>query len=233
MTEHHETIDELLAGYLLRSLSGDDAAEADRLLAEHVPGCPPCHANLEAFGAVVAELALQTRPIEPPATLLPRLHREMEHPRRRAGGAWRSGRLVAVAASVALVVGLGGLALTRGGGVMDPTRQLATADLRSALEFAMHDGVRTTEVGPTTQIAVPGVSEFYLYGSDVPQPPQGSVYRLWVVSSTETRYLGDFLPSGDGTLVLHVALDPTRWDRLLVTAEPGGSEPAVPGQPAW
>lgn len=233
MTQDHDAIDELLAGYVLRSLSGSDAAEADRLLTEHVPGCPSCHENLESFGAVVADLALDPSPIDPPATLLPRLHREMEHQRRRSAGSWRAGRFVAVAASLAIVVGLGGLALTRGGGVMDPTGQLANADLRSALEFAMHDGARTTAVGPTTQIAVPGVSEFYLYGSDVPQPPPGAVYRLWVVSSTETRYLGDFLPTGDGTLVLHVALDPARWDRLFVTAEPTGSEPAAPGQPAW
>ena len=37
MTEDHERIDELLAGYVLLSLSGEDAAEADRVLIDHVP----------------------------------------------------------------------------------------------------------------------------------------------------------------------------------------------------
>ena len=37
MTPDHDAIDELLAGYVLQALSGPDAADADRLLAEHVP----------------------------------------------------------------------------------------------------------------------------------------------------------------------------------------------------
>ena len=34
MSEDHERIDELLAGYVLLSLSGEDADESDRILAE-------------------------------------------------------------------------------------------------------------------------------------------------------------------------------------------------------
>jgi hypothetical protein len=37
MSEDHVRIQELLAGYVLDGLSGEDAVEADRLLSEHVP----------------------------------------------------------------------------------------------------------------------------------------------------------------------------------------------------
>jgi len=45
VTEDHERIDELLAGYVLLSLSGEDAAEADRILVDHVPSCATCRAT--------------------------------------------------------------------------------------------------------------------------------------------------------------------------------------------
>ena len=37
MIDRHGETQELLAGYVLQSLSSEDAAEADRLLTEHVP----------------------------------------------------------------------------------------------------------------------------------------------------------------------------------------------------
>ena len=72
MTETHEAIEELLAGYVLRSLSGEDAARADHLLSEHVPHCPACRDSLAVFQGVTADLALEVAPVRPPDTLLPR-----------------------------------------------------------------------------------------------------------------------------------------------------------------
>ena len=80
MIEDHEQIDELLAGYVLRSLSGEDAARADRLLSEHVPTCARCRATLADFQAIMADLALEAAPLAPPDALLPRLHRELGAP---------------------------------------------------------------------------------------------------------------------------------------------------------
>ena len=66
MTEDHERIDEILAGYVLLSLSGEDAAEADRILAEHVPSCGRCRATLNELQAVSGDLALAAAPVDPP-----------------------------------------------------------------------------------------------------------------------------------------------------------------------
>ncbi|MDQ3210096.1 MAG: hypothetical protein M3Q20_02795, partial [Actinomycetota bacterium] len=85
MIDEHEHIEELLAGYVLRSLSGADAAEADLLLSDHVPGCRRCKESLDDFERLSADLAFAAEPMAPPETLLPRLHRELEPqaPRRR------------------------------------------------------------------------------------------------------------------------------------------------------
>ncbi|MGZ4148446.1 MAG: hypothetical protein ACXVQJ_00250, partial [Actinomycetota bacterium] len=159
MSEHHEAIDELLAGYVLRSLSGPDAEEADRLLTEHVPGCAACRATLDAFGSVAADLALQTSSVPPPETLLPRLHREMEP--RRADRRWSRGRLIAVAASVVLVVGIGGAAVTQLGG----QNTVAPADLANVVNMLANGG-HATDLGQgnAQQISAPGVPKVYLYG---------------------------------------------------------------------
>ena len=229
MTEDHARIEELLAGYALDGLTGEDAASADTLLEDHVPGCATCRSTLRDLSAVRGELALLADPLEPPETLLPRLHRELEPRGHRRNPA----RIVAVAASIALVVGLGGVGLT----TLDTNgvsfTQLSAADIGQALELARRDDATTTDIGPATEVSAPGVDHFYVYSDDVPAPPQGEVYRLWLVRGDETRYVGDFVPAPDGAVVLRVDVAPDDWDRVLVTSEPVGSAPSTPGSPAW
>jgi len=227
---HGET-QELLAGYVLESLSGEDAAEADRLLTEHVPGCSECRLMLDAFQAVAGELALDAEPVTPPDPLLPRIHREMD-PRGRSGMRWTPGRLVAAAASVVLVIGVGGMALTQ---LEDrKTAQVPAADVQNALELAMKPGaVQQPLGGNASEISPPGVQEPYVYGRAAPFPAPGLVYRLWAVSAKDAKHLGDFLPYPDGTVLVRLAIDPSTFDHLLVTVEPASSEPLEPGEPAW
>jgi hypothetical protein len=236
VTDTHEAIDELLAGYVLRSLSGEDAVEADRLLTEHVPGCATCRDTLDALGAVAADLGLDASALEPPETLLPRIHRELE-PRRsrfRASGAWfTGGRIVAVAASVMLVVGLGGLALSRGGDGGPGGVTLHAADLQQVQELAAAPGSERTTIGPITEVEPSGVREFYVVGEHVPQPPFGTVYRLWATTADGYWYLNEFLPSSTGLVAFRVSVDPTTVEDVFVTVEPIGSVPSEPGAPAW
>jgi hypothetical protein len=225
--ENHEQIEELLAGYVLRSLSGDDATEADRLLSDHVPSCGRCRDTLADFQTLSADLALDTPPLDPPETLLPRLHRELEPvPRRRR----RTGQLVAVAASVALVAGLAGTSLTQF--VRAGDRQARADDMAAALDLARKPEADLVPVGPATEISVPGSEEFYLYGTGVQAPPPGSVYRVWLVSETGTTYAGE-LPYENGVVFLAVPFDPSSFTELLVTVEPAGSTPSSPGDVVW
>ncbi|HYJ60914.1 MAG TPA: anti-sigma factor [Actinomycetota bacterium] len=225
MSTDHDHIQELLAGHALRALSGEDAAEAARALDEHVPACEDCRRTLAAFDETAADLALATPPVAPPDLLLARLHRDMAP--RRAARSWHPGRVMAVAASVVLVVGVTGLALTRGGG--PGSAQLAAADLNAAIAAAEAPDAETRTVGETTEVTVP--DGFYLYGEDVPAPPPGQVYRLWLWSDGEPYYVGEFLPD-DGTVAVRVLVD-GEFDDVVVTVEDATTEPAAPGAPAW
>ena len=233
MTDSHEAIEELLAGYVLRSLSGEDAARADRLLSEHVPSCPACRDSLAVFQAVTADLALATRPLDPPETLLPRLHRDLgiQGPRRRPGA------MFAVATSVVAVVGLAGLTVSQG--VRANNTQSRMNDIAQAFDFARRPGASMASVGassagtdPITEISEPGVEECYLVGRDLPSPPPGTVYRVWLVSGIEPTFAEEFLPV-PGLTVVHLEFDPNVFDLILITLEPGGSVPAAPLDPVW
>jgi anti-sigma-K factor RskA len=223
----HDQIQELLAGYALGALSGADAAAAERALDDHVPDCRDCRRTLDAFDAVVADLALATPAEAPPDLLLARLHRELT-PRRRPAGSWNAGRIVAVAASVVLVVGAAGLAFTRGGGI--GTTELVATDLQAAVAAAQQPDAETREMGEATEVTVQ--DGFYLYGEDVPMPAAGQVYRLWLWADGEAHYVGEFLPDATGTVAIQVKVDGS-FDDAVVTVEPIGTEPSTPGSPAW
>jgi hypothetical protein len=227
VTLDHERIDELLAGYVLRSLSGADLAEAERLLSEHVPTCLVCYAALAEFEEVTADLALAATPLPPPDTLLPRLHRQLEPLDRRR----RPVQLLAAAASVVAVVGLAGLAATQGARASH--NRARVADISAALDMASRPGASITQLGPTREIAAPGSTVVYLYGAGVPLPPAGRVYRVWLVAfDGSATFLGE-LSVEEGVAFARLAFDPRRVREIMITVEPRDTAPDRPGEVAW
>lgn len=226
MIDDHEHIEELLAGYVLRSLSGADADEADRLLSEHLPGCPACRATLDGLQAITADLGLVAEPIAPPETLLPRLRRELEPqaPRRRPMQAF------AVAAGVVAFVGLAGLTVTQN---IRANNADARADsLANAMQLASRADARMVEVGPVQEISAPGEDVLYVTGDAVPMPPAGHVYRVWLVDDGEPRFVGEFLPES-GHVVLEIAFDPAHADDLWISVEPTEAPTGAPSTADW
>lgn len=233
MTQNHGAIEELLAGYVLRSLSGEDAARADQLLSDHVPSCPACRDSLAVFQGVTSDLALAAQPLAPPETLLPRLHRDLG----AQGSRRRPAAIFAVAASVVAAVGLAGLTVSQG--VRANNTQSRMNDIAQAFDFARRPGASMVSVDsssasmdPITEISEPGVEECYLVGRDLPSPTPGAVYRVWLISGTAPTFAGEFLPEPDFTVV-RLEFDPSAYDRILITVEPAGSVPVTPLDPVW
>jgi hypothetical protein len=223
----HDRIEELLAGYALRSLSGDDAREADRLLSQHVPGCATCRATLQDFQSLMGELALGADPVAPPEVLLPRLHREMGPPARRR----RPGSVVAAAASIVVVVGMAGLAV--GQGIRASNADQRRALYSEALQLASQPDasqiplVDTQTSGPpVTEIVAPGVEVVYLVCNNVARPRPGMTYRVWFGSGGSFEFVDQFEPEPDLT-VLRLVL-PAAVDRIIITEEPVDRAPTQP-----
>jgi len=227
----HDATDELLAGYVLGSLSGEDAVEVDRLLAEHVPDCDRCRATLDAFQGLTGEIGLSASPAPPPETLLPRLQRSLDGRRRRGLPAWSPTRLVAAAAAAVVVVGVAGLVVTQAGGGAQE-QLMSQADLAQVKLLKEDPQTTHKRIGETQELIPPGVEELYIWGENVSQPPAGFTYRVWTVGADGETWVGDFIPD-NGVVALHIAVDPASVNDLLVTVEPIASEPSQPGEPAW
>ena len=189
MIEGHDAIEELLGAYVLRSLSGPDAVEADRLLSDHVPSCAACRDTLDAYQRLTADLGIAAAPMPPPETLLPRLHRELE-PR---ASQRRPMQMFAVAAGVAAVVGLAGLTVSQNIRANNADGQADV--LANAVQLAIRPDASMVDVGPVQEISAPGEEHVYVMGEDVASPPSGSVYRIWLVSEGDPTFVGDFRPT--------------------------------------
>lgn len=226
MTDDHDAIEELLAGYVLRALAGPDAERADRLLSDHVPECGDCRRTLDDFQVISAEIGFATDPIAPPEMLLPRLHRELEaHAPRR-----RPMQMFAVAAGVAAVVGLAGLTVSQN---IRANNADGRADaLANAVQLAARPDARMVDVGPVQEISAPGEEHVVVMGEGVPAPPAGSVYRVWLVSGDTPTFVGDFEPEG-GRVFLDIPFDPSRYDDLWISIEPADAPTDGPSSAEW
>lgn len=240
MREDHDRIEELLAGHALRSLSGEDAAEADRLLAEHVPSCATCRRALQDFEAVTGALALSADPVAPPDTTLPRIHRSM----RRAADhrSLRRGAVAGFAATVVAVLGLGGLSFT-----MMNRAQVAEERTEIAIELASlmaSPGVEPEPVEPQenapsgtsfVQVSAPDVRRMFVTADLCPDPAPGHAYQLWLGSDGVFRPFGPMFVPDDGFVLLDLTVDVSVYDEIWITEEVAGTSPTRPrtAGPTW
>jgi hypothetical protein len=240
VTEDHERIDELLAGYVLLSLSGEDAAEADQVLIDHVPSCARCRATLSDLQAVSGDLALAAPPVGPPETLLPRLHRAMDDVP-LAGRTRRRGALIAVAASAVALVAMGGLSLVLGSRLSNAETRTGTAlEILSAMRGAAPVNVSPQDQTPAdsgiVEVSAPDIRTLYLAAQFCPEPAPGHAYQLWLGSNGEWTPVGEMFLPDDGVLLLEVTdVDVSQFDEVWITQESVGSTPTEPNTdgPSW
>ena len=235
MTEDHERIEELLAGYALLSLEGEDAAEADRLLSEHVPGCPRCRRMLADFQALSGELALATAPADPPETMLPRIHKAMDEVPLR-GRRPRRFALIAVAASAVALVAMGGLSLVMGNRLNAAQNRAGTAlEILSAMRSSGSQPVNVAPEGDTppesglVEVSAPEVRTIYVASSDCPEPAPGHAYQLWLGSDGEWVPVGPMFWPEDGVVLKEInGVDVSKYDAIWISEEIEGVPPTQP-----
>ncbi len=225
MKDPHEDIEELLAGYALRSLDGEDARAAERLLAEHVPACARCRDSLAEFQQVAGELNLVAPPAEPPHLLLARLRKEIRQRRapirRRPVGAW-----VSAAAAVA-VLGLAGWNAILDQRVSHEAGR--SQKLEDATAFFADPAVQKVSLTaerhrPATVVLGYREAHVVLFGTNVTDPTGDRVYRLWLGKNGRFTPKRDFLPD-DGLVVITLSFPVREYDEILITEE-------APGEPA-
>jgi Anti-sigma-K factor rskA len=238
MAEDHERIEELLAGHALLSLDGEDAAEVDRLLADHVPTCLTCRQTIRDLRELTGDLALSADPVQPPDLVIARIRRGMDDvPVTRGGrGGWaRRGAVVAIAASLVGLVAMGGLSVVMAGRASRADDRTTTAlEVLSLMRSPGVDPVSVDPQGSTPKdsgfLGVPAddVRRLYVTARLCPEPSAGHAYQLWLGSDGEFAPFGRMFTPTNGFVLLELVVDVSRYDEIWITEEIAGQPAAIP-----
>jgi hypothetical protein len=253
--ESHTRYEELAAGMALHSLEPED----EQAFVAHLSGCHLCQRELVAHEAVLAQLACEPDPIEPPPSLLegiragvrasgraidvPDEHAEAPVPvpssldgarRRREERTGRVPSWLGVAAAAVLVVPLGIWTVELR--EQRDTQVQVTAQLADTLKRLQDPSTRTvrmeSEGGDVVATALVYGSEVALVLDGLPVNDSRTSYVLWEEDPDGgLRAVAGFdVPRADLQVVRGVRVS-DGVQRLMVTKEPGDTLPAEPTLP--
>jgi len=219
---------ELLPAYALDCL---DAEEATRV-AEHLASCAECRAELRAYQAVTAQLALGASDAVPPARLKGEIMGRIQAPRaataRREGRPWwrRAAPAWGVAALVLLVAFIASnlwwwQRSGRAGPTAGPTEMQVIAMAGTEIVPEASGTLLLTADGEYGTLIVDGLPAL--------DPSLG--YQLWLIRDGQRASGGVFAVNDEGYGVLEVSSpEPlSSYSAFGVTIEPKGGSPGPTG----
>ena len=215
-------IHELTAAYALDAL--DEIEE--RQYEDHLRGCDRCRADLAAFTEVAGALAYAVEAPPPPAALRSRIleqargERANVVPLRARRVAMAAGVVAAVAATVALVLGLWANSLSN------------SLDAERAVTAVLQDPTaRSTPLtGARGNLVRTASGDAVLVVSALRPPPEGKTYEVWVARDGSVVPAGLFEAEDGHDLVRLTERVPARA-RVMVTLERDGGVDAPTGAP--
>jgi len=235
MTDHE--LSGLVGAYAIDALDEPERA----VFENHLADCADCAAEVASLRAAAAELS-HTSAIGPPATLRADLLSAIGQvrplpPRVSAVSTLghrlpRRGLWPAVAAACALIA-----VIALGWGVREH-RQLAGHRLSpSALGALLDSGDLATvsapvgNAGQATLIYSKSEHRLVLIGQDIPAPPAGKTYQVWMLSPTGTATSGGlFRPDQNGTVLVQASGDLAHTAEMGISVErAAGATQPTPG----
>jgi anti-sigma-K factor RskA len=238
---------ELAAGHALNALSPEDEAAFLAALAEH----PEWEHFVAADAATVAALSDSVAEVTPPAALrsdlLARIaSAQQDHPaqvaapasslesapvvpaesRRRAWGprAW-----FALAASLVLLIGVGGGAVVIAQQLNRPAAVVALERIEAAPD-AQEASTPLADGGEATVHWSESVGEVVFVSDGLPTLSDDQSYELWFVRDSGAIAAGVFEAGGDGSAAAVLSGTMSPGDIIAVTVEPAGGSPT--GEPS-
>jgi hypothetical protein len=259
MTWRH--VDQALPAYALDLLAGDETA----VIEQHLATCTRCRDKAAAYQEAASALFLaQTPPADSPPVpelfdrilaetrrtpqarpaapaSVPAVDARQRHTRRPF--MWPA---LAVAATVVLILALGGLASMRTiaaqrAQLRQQASQLATAE--AALAIMAGDQVQRTPLRPAANAPAAASGQVYTTADDraivialanVPAPPAGQEYQTTVQIDGATLATGVLRldATGQGFVVARLP-GSSEVQRVWITLAPSGAAPGTPAAPLW
>jgi anti-sigma-K factor RskA len=259
----HEDLREHAALFVLGALTPEERAEFEA----HLAGCDECASDVRSLSAVPARLAQAVPQIEPPPALRDRVLRSVTSGNSSvvpspAPAASRTGAFapwLAVAASLALMVALGGYALALRGRIGALEARLRDALARAEAGDRQLADVRRVAADAESRVAVlaaPDLNRIDLAGqpaapqasgrgywsrsrglvftaTSLPALPAGRTYQRWVLPAQGPPISNGWLfrpdASGRAAALFDTPVDLARPAALAVSIEPDGGVPAPTG----
>ncbi|RSS38408.1 anti-sigma factor domain-containing protein [Streptomyces sp. WAC08241] len=235
----------LTGAYVLDALETDEEREA---FERHLAQCAPCAHEVRELSETTARLGLAVAaPIDPAlrAEVLRRIVdvRQFPPPTRPVGrspgglGGLRRLPRWALAASVAGLVALGGVAGWQYERAEDADRRAAVAEERAeavAAVLAAPDArvstARLADGAVGTLVHSPSQDRAVFAAAGMPAPPPGKVYQLWYDDSGTMRPAGLMTP-GAATSAVLLEGPANRSAGIGITVEPAGGSPRPTSDP--
>ena len=240
----HEEYLELAAIYALGALDGEDRLSFETHLAS---GCEICRDAIVGSEQVLADLALTAPLAAPPDSvrerLVERVRRDSEIRKVTGSGPSRLWMALAAAATLA-AVGLGLYARTlheraenqriarealeRDLGSLTETLEAFTAPATRAVSLS---GQGDAQGAAAKAFLDPENRRLFLYVYNLPPPPPGRTYQLWLIVGGSPVSMGTFGVEPDGRGRLDTASVPPFEGEVTVavTVEPSGGVPQPTG----
>ncbi len=248
--------------YVFGTLEGEERARIEAGLQEHLArGCPTCTAGVAQARELAAHLALAAPPAEPPAGLRDQILKavapsgsaailpETAPPGTAALWKWAFG-LSALAAMALLILSLSlfqearslerelQTLQTSARSQRDRERELLKrlGAYREALRLITAPGAREVRFGrrqPSGRVFLQPQG-LVMVASDLPQPPSGRTYELWLIAANRPAPIpaGVFAPDASGNAV-HIWQQPIEVasvKAIAISDEPPGGVPAPTGK---
>lgn len=216
MMSHDELLDNV-AAYALGSLSPAEAAE----VAEHLQTCDECRAEYQFMRPAVTALAYSAEACTDASTggavASPLLKRRVmqsvrgEAGPRRGPRVWPAYLLAAACLAIALITGLGLIALNARLAAQEQTIADLTAPDARRVAFAGGEVLTRGD-------------HLYLTMRDLPVPPPGHVYQAWTLAKGAKAVAPSttFLPGNGGATVVRLPESATALAAVAVSVEPAG-----------
>lgn len=215
----------LVGPYAVDALAPDEQAAFE----EHLRACPECRAEVDDLRATAARLGEAVASTPPPG-LRDRALAEVARTRQVAPGRLplaaprrRWPPLVAAAAVLVLLAGLGGL-------VLRADRRADRAD--DLVAIVTDPGAHSVALdgdGATMRLVVsPARERSVLLAEDLPAPPNGTTYALWFDRQGRMVPVGLFTPDDDGHVRQRIDDIPAGVVGVTIEPEGGSDEPTLP-----
>jgi anti-sigma-K factor RskA len=229
MMAAHDELKHDAAAYVLDSLEPDERAAFEA----HLAGCQECAVEVRSLLGVAGALARSVPQRTPRPELRERVLRALPnvvHDKPSVIPGRSVLRWLPVAAALALALGLGIYALVLQGRLADAQSSLAVL---VAPDVARID-LAGQPVAPLARArALWSRNRGMIFSvSNLPAPPEGRVYQVWVVTANAPVSAGLLTPdaSGSGSAYFETAPDIPPPVAVAVTLEPSGGVPAPTGE---